>query len=99
MGSWGGLTLGSDVSYQDDMYTNSPIDTTDEIKLIQHADAYYLWNAMVAWTDTSQHWRVAVEGKNLNDERELVNSYDIESVATGGYNAPRSWYFSVGYTY
>ena len=42
------LTLSSDVSYQDEMYTNSPIDTTNPIKTVQQADSYYLWNVVAA---------------------------------------------------
>ena len=83
------LTLSSDVSYQDEMYTNSPIDTTNPIKTVQQADSYYLWNVVAAWRSTDEHWRVAVAGKNLSDEREIVNSYDVGVVATAGYNPPR----------
>ena len=99
LGNIGGLTLSSDVSYQDDMYTNSPIDTNNPIKTAQQADAYYIWNASLAWLSSDESWRVAVEGKNLNDERELVNSFDIELVAGAGYNPPRTWAVSVGYTF
>jgi len=99
LGNMGSLTLSSDVSYQDEMYTNSPIDTTNPIKTAQQADSYYLWNAVAAWRSTDEHWRVAVEGKNLSDEREIVNSYDVGVVATAGYNPPRFWGVSVGYTF
>ena len=99
LGDMGYLTLGSDVSYQDEMFTNSPIDTRNPLKTAQKADDYYLWNAVVAWRDNSDRWRVAVEGKNLADEREIVNTFDIGVVATAGYNPPRTWAISVGYTY
>ena len=99
LGNIGYLTLGSDVSYTDDMYTNSPIDTTNPIKTAQHEDSYYLWNAVAAWRSNDDHWRVAVEGKNLNDERVMTNSYDVGIIATAGYNPPRTWAVSVGYTY
>jgi iron complex outermembrane receptor protein len=99
LGNMGYLTLGSDVSYQDEMFTNSPIDTRNPLKTAQKADDYYLWNAVVAWRDNSDRWRVAVEGKNLADEREIVNTFDIGVVATAGYNPPRTWAISVGYTY
>ena len=99
LGSLGGMTASTDVSYQDDMYTNSPIDTTDPIKTAQQADAYYLWNASLAWVSNDEAWRVAVEGKNLNDEREIVNSFDIGIVAGAGYTAPRTWAVSVGYSF
>jgi iron complex outermembrane receptor protein len=99
LGRVGGLTASTDVSYQDDMYTNSPIDTTNPIKTAQQADAYYLWNASLAWRSNDEAWRVAVEGKNLNDEREIVNSFDIGIVASAGYNPPRTWAVSVGYSF
>ena len=99
LGRVGGLTASTDVSYQDDMYTNSPIDTKDPIKTAQQADAYYLWNASLAWRSNDEAWRVAVEGKNLNDEREIVNSFDIGIVASAGYNPPRTWAVSVGYSF
>jgi iron complex outermembrane receptor protein len=81
------------------MYTNSPIIVTNPVDNAQQADSYYLWNAVVAWRSPDEHWRVAVEGKNLNDEREIVNTFDIDVVATAGYTAPRTWLFSVGYTF
>lgn len=99
LGDMGYLTLGTDVSYQDEMYTNSPIDTTNPLKEAQKADSYYLWNAVAAWRDNDERWRVAVEGKNLNDEREIVNTFDIGIVATAGYNPPRTWAVSVGYSF
>lgn len=99
LGSVGGLTASTDVSYQDDMYTNSPIDTTNPIKTAQQADAYYLWNASLAWRSDDEAWRIAVEGKNLNDEREIVNSFDIGIVAGAGYTPPRTWAVSVGYSF
>ena len=99
VGEWGDITLGTDVSYQDDMFTSSPIDTTDPLQTAQVSDAHYIWNAMAAFTSSDDRWRVAIEGKNLNDERVLVNTFDIGIVATGGYNAPRTWAASVGYRF
>jgi iron complex outermembrane receptor protein len=99
VGDWGDITLGTDVSYQDDMFTSSPIDTTDPLQTAQVSDSHYIWNAMAAFTSSDDRWRVAVEGKNLNDERVLVNTFDIGIVATGGYNPPRTWAASVGYRF
>ncbi|MCB1675678.1 MAG: TonB-dependent receptor [Halioglobus sp.] len=42
IGDVGYLILGSDVSYQDEMFTNSPIDLTDPLEVAQMADDYYL---------------------------------------------------------
>ncbi len=99
VGDIGYVTLGTDVSYQDEMFTSSPIDTTDPLQTAQMADDHYIWNAMAAFTSSDERWRIALEGKNLNDERELVNTFDIGIIATGGYNPPRTWAVSVGYTY
>ena len=99
LGDMGYLTLGSDVSYQDEMYTNSPIDTTNPVKTAQVSDDHYLWNAVVAFRTNDERWRVALEGKNLNDERVVVNTFDIGVVAAAGYNAPRTWALSVGYQF
>ncbi|MEP5764001.1 MAG: TonB-dependent receptor [Halieaceae bacterium] len=99
LANYGDVIIGTDVSYQDEMYTSSPIDTTDPLQQAQQADDHYIWNAMVAFTTSDDRWRIAVEGKNLNDERVLVNTFDIGIVATGGYNPPRTWAASVGYRF
>ena len=84
IGNFGYLTLNTDVSYQDEMYTSSPIDTTDPVQRAQLSDDNTIWNAMVAFTTEDERWRFAVEGKNLSDKRVLVNTFDIGIVATGG---------------
>ncbi len=99
IGTLGTLTLGSDISYQDEMFTTSPIDTTDSIKLAQRSDSHYIWNAMAAFRTRDDRWRIAIEGKNLGDERALVHTFDIGIIATGGYTPPRTWAVSVGYTF
>jgi len=99
IGDAGTLTLGTDVSYQDEMYLNSPIDLNNPLKVAQRSDSYYLWNAMAAFETADGHWRFAAEGKNLNDERELVNTFDIGIVVTGGYTAPRFWSVSAEYMF
>jgi iron complex outermembrane receptor protein len=98
-GNAGNLMFSTDLSYRDEMYTSSPIDTTDPLQKAQLSDDHYIWNAMAAYETNDGRWRVAVEGKNLNDERVLVNTFDIGIVATGGYNPPRTWAVSVGYNY
>ena len=42
-------------------------------------------------TDLQNKWRVVLEGKNLSDERELVNTFNVSNVITGGYNRERTW--------
>jgi iron complex outermembrane receptor protein len=99
-GNSGSMYLSADVAYRDEMYTDSPIDLTVPIKENALSDSLTTYNAVVAWTTQDQHWRVALEGKNLTDERELVNSYNaVPFFLNGGYNRERTWALSVAYTY
>ena len=76
-----------------------PIDINNPIKTVQQSDSHYMWNAVVAWRDLDQRWRVALEGKNLTDEREIVNTFDVTLVASAGYTPPRFYALSVGYEF
>ena len=95
----GNLTLSGDASFQDEMYLNSPIDLTNPIKTAQKGDDYWTYNAMAAYTTADEKWRFAVEGKNLSDERQLINTFDISVMANGGYTAPRTWAISAEYSF
>jgi outer membrane receptor protein involved in Fe transport len=95
----GNLTLSADASFQDEMYLNSPIDLTKAIKTAQKGDDYWTYNAMAAFTTADEKWRFAVEGKNLSDERQLINTFDISVMANGGYTAPRTWAISAEYSF
>lgn len=99
LGDMGFMTLSTDISYQDDMYTNSPIDTTNPVKVAQVSEEHYIWNVIAAYRSADERWRVALEGKNLNDERVVVNTFDIGIVAAAGYNQPRNYAISVGYSF
>ncbi|MFK7730122.1 MAG: TonB-dependent receptor [Pseudomonadales bacterium] len=99
MGEAGYLTFGGDVSYQDDMFTTSPIDLNDPLQVAQMSENHFITNASIAYRSNDERWRVALEGKNLGDERQVVNTFDIGIVATAGYNAPRTWALSVGYEF
>lgn len=96
---WGTATIGTDFSYRDDSYTNSPIDLNSFSADLQVQDSHVIWNAILAFRTRDEHWRVAIEGKNLDDERVLVNSYVIGPIVTGAYNMPRTWAVSVGYDF
>jgi outer membrane receptor protein involved in Fe transport len=52
---------------------------------------------MLAFRSESGHWRVALEGKNLSDERSLVNTFNVTNFITGGYTRGRTWALSVRY--
>lgn len=99
LSEWGTLTVGADVAYRDESYANSPIDLRESINLSQVQKAHEIYNAMMTWTSPDSRWRVGLEGKNLDDERVLVNSYKIGPIVTGGYSMPRTWAFSVVYDY
>jgi iron complex outermembrane receptor protein len=96
---WGTATIGTDVSYRDESYTNSPIDLTSYSADLQVQDSHVIWNALLAFRTRDQHWRVAVEGKNLDDKRVLTNSYVIGPIVTGAYNMPRTWAVSLAYDF
>lgn len=95
----GNLTLSADASFQDEMYLNSPIDLNNAIKTAQKGEDYWTYNAMAAFTTAGEKWRFAVEGKNLSDERQLINTFDISVMANGGYTAPRTWAISAEYSF
>lgn len=95
----GYVTLAADFSYRDESFTNSPIDTTSEKELSQVQDDHVIYNAMASFTTADGHWRFAVEGRNLDDERVLTNSFVVGDLVSAGYNAPRTWAVSVGYTF
>lgn len=98
VGSAGAMLLSADVAYRDEMYTDSPVDTTSAFRREALSDDLTTYNALVAFTTTDQKWRIALEGRNLSDERSLVHTYVVSNFMTGGYNRERTWAFSVGYT-
>lgn len=96
----GNMLIAGDVAYRDEMYTDSPIDTTNDFRSQSLSDSLTTYNAIIAYTTADQHWRIALEGKNLSDERELVNTFNADpNIIIGGYTRQRSWAFSVAYTY
>lgn len=95
----GTVTLGTDVSYRTESYTNSPIDLSSNFAESQIQEEHAIWNAVAAFRSADQHWRVALEGKNLEDKRVLTNSFVVGPFATGGYNMPRTWAVSLGYEF
>ncbi len=95
----GMLTLGVDFSYRAESFTNSPVDLTNDLAIQQVQDDHTIWNAVAAFQTTDQHWRFAIEGRNLDDTRVLTNSFVVGPFLTGGYNMPRTWAVSVGYEF
>ena len=62
-------------------------------------EAHTIYNAVIAWRSMDEHWRVALEGKNLDDTRVLTSTYKVGPVITGGYNMPRVWAVSAAYRF
>ena len=95
----GTVTLASDLSYRDDMYVDSPIDTTSDFATRAFAEAVTTWDMQVAFTSPDAHWRVGLEGRNLGNEREPVNTFTVTNFMTGGYLRERTWALSLGYEF
>ena len=91
------VTLGTNVAYRSELFTNSPIDITNPFFLNAESESRTMWNAMLAFRSESGHWRVALEGKNLSDERSLVNTFNVTNFITGGYTRGRTWALSLQY--
>lgn len=64
-------------------------------------EAYWMYDAAAVWTSASDRWTVALNGKNLSDERYKTGGYNFPAAITGNsviafYGAPRTYTFSVG---
>lgn len=95
----GNVFITADVAYRDEMYTDSPIDITSDFETKALSDSLTTLNASIAYRTDDEKWRVALEGKNLTDERELVNTFTVSNWMAGGYSPRRSWALSLGYTF
>lgn len=95
----GFVSLGTDVSYRAESYTNSPIDLDSNFAALQVQEEHAIWNALAAFTTADERWRFAVEGKNLEDKRVITNTFVVGPFVTAGYNMPRTWAVSVGYQF
>lgn len=99
VGDMGRVMLGTDVSYRSESYTNTPVDLTDPYAREQVQREHAIWNAIASFTSSDMRWRVALEGRNLEDTRVLTNSYVVGPFVTGAYNMPRTWSLSLGYEF
>jgi outer membrane receptor protein involved in Fe transport len=95
----GTLTLGADADYRDEMFTDSPIDTTNPFFLNAQSEDRTMVNAFLTYRSPDQRWRLAVEGKNLTDERVLENTFNVSNFILGGYSRGRTYGITVGYTF
>tara|TARA_B100000929_G_scaffold231463_1_gene187934 strand:- start:496 stop:1266 length:771 start_codon:yes stop_codon:yes gene_type:complete len=93
----GNMTIGTHVAYRSEMFTDSPIDITNPFFLNAESASRTMWNAMLTYRADSGKWSIALEGKNLSDERSLVNTFNVTNFITGGYTRGRNWGLSLRY--
>jgi len=91
------MTIGTNVAYRSEMYTDSPIDVTNPFFLNAESESRTMVNAMLTYRSGSGKWAIALEGKNLNDERSLVNTFNVTNFITGGYTRGRNWALALRY--
>ncbi len=99
LADWGSMLIGTDVNYRTRSFTSSPIDLTSQAAAAQVQEEHAIWNALAAFTSADERWRVALEGKNLEDKRVITNTFNLTLFQTAGYNAPRTWALSVAYEF
>ena len=97
LGEAGFITVGADADYRDEMFTDSPIDTTSEFFTRAVSEDRTLYNAFVTYRSNDERWRVTLEGKNLGDKRIIENTYNVSSFILGGYNRGRTWGLTFAY--
>ena len=93
----GSMSIGTNVAYRSEMYTDSPIDVTNPFFLNAESESRTMVNAMLTYRSGSGKWSIALEGKNLNDERSLVNTFNVTNFITGGYTRERNWALALRY--
>jgi iron complex outermembrane receptor protein len=95
----GKLQFAGTANYRDKEYMVSPTNITQGYAQDTISDARVIYNANISWTTKDEQWRVALEGRNLSNERVLADGFNIGSTlfALGGYNEPRTWGASVRY--
>lgn len=99
IGDMGSMMIGADVAYRSESYTNSPIDLTNPSSDVQVQEEHAIVNAIASFRTADDRWRIALQGKNLEDKRVVVNTYDLTVFQTAGYNMPRTWALTVGYEF
>lgn len=99
IGDMGSMMIGADVSYRSESYTNSPIDLTNPSSDVQVQEEHAIVNAIASFRTADDRWRIALQGKNLEDKRVVVNTFDLTVFQTAGYNMPRTWALTVGYEF
>ena len=57
------------------------------------AESYWLFDARIAVGADDEKWEIAIWGRNLSDNRHVVQGLDVASLGFGNrnYNAPRTY--------
>jgi len=95
----GKLQVSATADYRAKSYIVSPTDTRQSYANSTISEERVLYNAIVSWSTPADQWRFALEGRNLSNERVLVDGFNIGATlfALGSYNEPRTWAASVRY--
>jgi len=99
LGNLGTASLSTSLAWRDEHYLTSPINITNPLIEAYTQDGYLTWNAAIAFRSRDDRWRIAAEGRNLTNKRAVTHVFDVGPIATGGYTLPRTWLFTVGYSY
>ena len=97
--STGTMTIAADAAYRDEMYTDSPVDISNPFFVSALSDDLTTYNASLSYLSQDERWRVTLEGKNLSDEREIVNTFNVTDFILGGYNRGRTWGLTFAYNF
>ena len=96
----GSMTFAADAVYRDEMYTDSPVNISNAFfEAGAYSDDLTTYNASLSYRSTSDRWRVTLEGKNLSDERAVVNTFNVTDFTLGGYNRGRTWGLTIHYNF
>ncbi len=91
----GTLTPRIDWSYRDSVFNdalNEPL---------ARQESFYLLNASLRFTSTAQKWSVTFSGKNITDEKYILNgkSNGAQGIVTGIYARPAEWSLAFDYRF
>ena len=56
-----------------------------------YSDDLTTYHASLTYRSADERWRISLEGKNLSDERVVVNTFNVTDFTLGGYNRGRIW--------
>jgi iron complex outermembrane receptor protein len=96
LGDRGSLTLAADMMYR----TKAWLSVDNREVLTQ--DSFALLNVLASWQSESKTWRASAGVKNLTDEVYKTDAQEFSSVGniqTAYYGDPRTWQFTLGYSF